>query len=885
MPKQEQRPTPEKFLRQLQEEERHQLRGKLKIYLGAAPGVGKTYTMLQDALAKRKDGLDVVIGIVETHGRRDIEDLISGLEVLPRQIISYRDQKLSEFDLDAVLHRNPGIILIDEMAHTNAPNLRHAYRWQDIKEILDQGIDVYTTLNVQHIESLNDVVSQIVGTRIRETVPDSMLELADSVELVDLPPDDLLKRLQEGKVYIPKQAAIATTHFFRKGNLIALRELALRAVAERVGAEVLLYRQGQGIERIWPTQEKLLVCVGANSDSLKVIRTAKRLASSLQADWIALHIDTPRQNLSDKQRDIVTQNMRFAEQNGAETKILSGVDIVKEIINFARQQNVTKIVIEKRIRPRWKNWLSTNLVDELVRYSGEIDIYIITGEATHAQPATIAATKTPLPWLAYGLALSITAIITAINFFLYGHVGLSNLIMLYLLGVLTIAMCGFRGPAIFASILSILALDFFFFPPTRFMVPHFQYFFTLVVMLLVTQVVIHLTLFSRRQVQAAYRAERRSIVLHTLSRQLASTRGVDKLLDTAVRYISDSFDSEVIALLHEKGHLVIKTAYKTEKKLSAKEMGVAQWVYDLGQIAGLGTDTLPFSDALYAPLLASQGPIGVLRIHPMQEGRLLLPEQMHLLEACANQIALAIEVDRLQEQARKLELEKETDHARSALLQSVSHDLRAPLVAIMGSASTLIEMSADLDKTSIKKLGGAIYTESEQLSRLINNLLQMTYLEEEFVSLQKEPLSIHELLLSVLKTESKQLGKKPVQLHFPEDIPPVPFDKTLMQEVLINLLDNAIKFTPGDSPIDISASIAKDFITISIEDRGPGLVPDEANKLFEKFYRGRMLTSERGIGLGLAICQRIIKAHGGEIWAENRDDGGAAFRFTLPLNS
>jgi two-component system, OmpR family, sensor histidine kinase KdpD len=588
---------------------------------------------------------------------------LQGVETLPRQIIPYRDQKLAEFDLDAALKRNPAVILIDEMAHTNAPNLRHAYRWQDIKEILDHGIDVYTTLNVQHIESLNDVVSQIVGTRIRETVPDSMIERAETIELVDLPPEDLLKRLQEGKVYIPKQAELATTHFFRKGNLIALRELALRVTAERVGAQVLLYRQGQGIERIWPTQEKLLVCVGSNPDSMKVIRTARRLASSLQAEWIALHIDTPRQNLSEAERSSVTQNLRFAEQLGADTKILSGQDLVKEILNFAREQNVTKIVIEKHTRPRWKNWFSTNLVDELVRYSGEIDIYIITGETPAAKPITATAPdSSPVPWPIYGVALAVMIFVTFINTLLYQHVPFSNLILFYLVGVVVISIYGFRGPSIFASILSVLALDIFFMTPrTIFLIPSAESIFTLIVMFIVSQIISHLTIFTRRQSKSAYRAERRGIALHTLSRQLASTRGVDKLLDTAVRYISDAFDSEVLALLPEESRLIIKASYKTEKKISGKEFGVAQWVYDLGQVAGLGTDTLPFSEALYVPLLASQGPIGVLRIRPTQTGRLFAPEQMHLLEACANQIAIAIEVDRLQEQSRKLELEMETD--------------------------------------------------------------------------------------------------------------------------------------------------------------------------------------------------------------------------------
>jgi len=410
-----------------------------------------------------------------------------------------------------------------------------------------------------------------------------------------------------------------------------------------------------------------------------------------------------------------------------------------------------------------------------------------------------------------------------------------------------------------------------------------QYLFTLLVMLLVTQVISHLTILTRRQAEASNAAEHRTATLHSLSRQLASTRGVDRLLNTAVRYLSEVFNSEVLALLPEESHLVIRARYKTEENLSAKEQGVAQWVYDLGQLAGLGTDTLPFSDSIYVPLITSQGTIGVLRIKPFQKQLLFTPEQMHLLEACANQIALAIEVDRLQEQTKKTEFKTETDRIRSSLLQTVSHDLRAPLIAVMGAASTLIEMSSELNPQMISKLGNAIYAESEQVSHLINNLLQITYLETDEIRLKKHLYSLQDEINIILKTFSKRLGKKPVKLHFPSKFPLVPFDKVLLAEVFTGLIDNSLKYTVPSSPIDISADVVNEEVIISVEDRGPGIVPDEVNKLFEKFYRGRMLATERGLGLGLAICQHIVNAHGGKIWAENRKDGGASFRFSLPL--
>jgi two-component system sensor histidine kinase KdpD len=640
------RPTPEQLLQRIQEEERQQQRGKLKIYLGAAPGVGKTYAMLQDAIAQRGAGLDVVIGLVETHGRQEITAMLKGLEILPLRTFEYRGKELPEFALDAALKRNPGLILIDEMAHTNAPGAQHAKRWQDIEEILNNGIDVYTTLNVQHIESLNDVVAQIIGIHIKETVPDSTLELADTIELVDLPPEELLERLQEGKVYISEQAGLAKENFFRKGNLIALRELALRVTAECVETQVLLYRHGQGIQRIWPTQERLLVCIGPGARSAKVIRAAKRMATGLQAEWLAVHVEGPRLRLSQAEHNQVTQNLRLAALLGAETRILHGRDLVKEIINFSHEWNVTKIIIGKKIRPRWKDFLFRNLADELVRYSEEIDVYIITGDSGEVKTSQPIPIKRPIPWRIFGISVGITTLATMIDFLIFTHVGPSNLIMVYLVGITIVALFGRIGPSVLASILSVLAYDFFFVPPRfSFMVASTQYFITLVVMLIVTQIISFLTILMRRQINTMRHAERRTATMHMLSHKLASTRGIDKLLDIVVHFISDFFDCDAIVLLPEDGHLRIYARYKTDIELHEKELSIAQWVYDLGQIAGLGTDTLPFADAIFVPLLASRGAVGVLRACPIPRDRLFSPEQIHLLEACAYQIGLALEVE------------------------------------------------------------------------------------------------------------------------------------------------------------------------------------------------------------------------------------------------
>lgn len=654
------RPDPNRLLKLAHAEETKKKHGKLKIYLGAAPGVGKTFTMLHDAYAKRTQGLDVVLGIVETHGRKEVELLLKDVDVLPRVMIDYHGRHIKEFDLDAALKRNPGLILVDEMAHTNTPGMRHAKRWQDINELLNRGIDVYTTLNVQHIESLNDIVSQIIHTRVKETVPDHMLELADSIELVDLPPEDLLKRLQEGKVYIPEQAQLAAEHFFRKGNLIALRELALRVTAERVGKQVLMYRQGLGIKHIWPTKDKILVCVGHREESAKLIRAASRMATKLHAEWIAVHVDTPWIKLTDEESKHAIENVRLAERLGAETRVINGFDIVKELLDFSREQNITMIMVWKHIRSRWRDLLFRSLADELARMSGEIDIYVVTSEFEDHKPFATYNPRSPslkntVPWTTYAIAVAVVAVCTLIDIVLFPVIGgrSSNLIMVYMLGIIGIALFGRMSPSLMTSILSIIAFDYFFVKPYYSLyIDDTQYIYTLILMLLVSQMISYLTIRTRKQIEIARVVQNDMAILHTLSRQLASTRGVDKLLRMAVHYLSDIFHCNVLALIPEDGHLTIRVWYGMDPVLSAKEQGVAQWVYDLGEIAGLGTDTLPFSEALYVPLLASQGVIGVLCIKPTITNQVFSAEQANLLTSCANQIALALEVDRLQEQSK-----------------------------------------------------------------------------------------------------------------------------------------------------------------------------------------------------------------------------------------
>jgi len=653
----EKRPTPEEMLEVAHEEERQEKRGHLKIFLGAAPGVGKTYTMLEEALEKISDGQDVVAGFVETHGRQETAVFLEALEMLPRVQLGYHGKMIQEFDLDAAIKRRPEIILVDEMAHTNAPGLRHQKRWQDIQELLNVGIDVYTTLNVQHIESLNDIIAQITNVKVRETIPDSMIERADSIELIDLPPDDLLDRLREGKVYFPAQAELASQHFFKKGNLNALRELALRMTAEYVNIEVVSHRQGQAIKTTWPTAEKLLVCIGPEVESIKLIRSAKRLAGSLKADWLAIFVDASSLKLTPQQREETIKNLRLAEKLGAETHILSGDDVVQEIMSFAREKNISKIVIGKRIRPRWKELFMRSLANEIIRNSEEIDVCLVKEEFAKNTPPLILTTGSQaesVDWMSYLLGFLAVALATLTNFLLEDLIQAQkldsgNLIMIYLLAVIIISRRGKLLPAVFTSLLSVLALDIFFIlPQFTIGVNGLQQFITLFVMLWTSQIIAYLAVLRKQQTDAVRAEIKRTTALYHLNKQLANTRGIDNLLQIAARYVQEIFDSQVLLLMPtENGQLKVWLGDGSKDTLSAKEQSIAHWVYDLGQKAGMGTETLTEANALYLPLRGAQKTMGVIRVQMNQSRVLLTPDQIHLLEAVTNQVALALEVERL----------------------------------------------------------------------------------------------------------------------------------------------------------------------------------------------------------------------------------------------
>jgi two-component system sensor histidine kinase KdpD len=882
----EKRPDPDALLAQVKEQEARAARGKLKLFFGAAAGVGKTYAMLEAARERQAEGIDVVVGYVETHGRAETEALLAGLAVLPPRMVEYRGATLREFDLDAALARRPAIIAVDELAHTNAAGSRHTKRWQDVLELLGAGIDVYTTLNVQHLESLNDIVAKITGVVVRETVPDSVLEEADEVELIDLPPDDLLERLREGKVYVPEQAQEAIRHFFRKGNLIALRELALRRTAERVDAQMRVYMRDHAIDQIWPAGERLLVCVGPSRHSVRLVRAAKRIADRLEGEWIAAYVETPAHaQLSPEARERVVATLRLAEQLGARTVTLSGERMSDEILAFARERNITKIVVGKPSRRLWRRIVFGSIVDALVEGSGEADLYVISGEA-ESPPLAVPRPRRPrgTDWWGYGEAVGAVAVASGLAWLMMPFFQPANLIMTYLLGVVVVATRQSRGPSILASVLSVGAFDFFFVPPyLTFAVSDVEYLITFGVMLLVGLVISGLTVRIRRQAEVAREREGQTAALYALSREFASTRGIDALLTIAIRHVSDVFRSQVVVLLPDRtGRLAPRGDGQFD--VDANEMAVSRWVYEHRQAAGLGTATLPGARALYMPLLAPHGPVGVLGVRPSAAHDLDAPERLHQLETFANQTALAFERARLAEEAQEAQIQAESERLRNSLLSSVSHDLRTPLTAITGAVSTVLDNDGRLDDETRRDLLESVREEAERLTRLVANLLEMTRLQSGALRLHTEWHQVEEVVGAALRRLRRRLGQRAVSTSIRPDLPAAPMDDVLIEQVLVNLLDNVIKYTPVDSPIGIIATATDQAVTVEVADRGPGLPPGEEGRIFEKFYR-LPSDSERGAGLGLAICKGIVEAHGGRIWAQNLPGGGVAFLFTLPLTA
>jgi two-component system sensor histidine kinase KdpD len=892
------RPDPDQLLARVERDNAKSKRGRLKIFFGAAAGVGKSYAMLLAARERRAENLDVVVGLIETHGRKDTQVLLKGLEVLPTRKIDYKGTVLQEFDIDAALKRHPSIILVDELAHTNAPNSRHPKRWQDIHELLEAGIDVYTALNVQHLESLNDDIGQISGIRVWETVPDTVFEDADEIELVDLPPDELLLRLKEGKVYLPQQAQQAVQHFFRKGNLIALRELALRQTASRVDAQMLNYREDHAIRDVWQVNERVLVCIGANALAERLVRAGKRVAISLRAEWIVAYVETPAlQRLPAEKRDGVLRILRLAEQLGAETVTLSAPDMGEAIIKFAGERNINKIVVGKPTRRGWKRWLLGSVVDVLISHAHNINIYLLGSPPQSGDDELNLFRKNSLPGLrqrseskkknytGYVWAVLVTLLSALLAFPMIGHLELANLIMVFLLGVVFVATRFGRGPSILASLLGVGIFDFLFVPPYySFSVAHSQYLITLLTLLVVGVVISNLMVNVHSQAKVAEHRERRASVLYAMSRELASCQREDEVVGIAVRHLHFEFSSRNVILFPDSNGRVIYPKQKSMvESLHGADLSVAQWVFDHNEMAGQGTNTLPGAEEIYFPIVGEDNVLGVLALLPVNLRRVFLPEQQKLLETFLRQIGQAIIRIRLADQAKMTQMQVETERLRNSLLSAISHDLRTPLATIIGSATTLLEGEGHLQAQDKLDLSRVIVDEAERMSNLISNILDMARLDAGVVELNKQWHPLEEIIGTVLTRLHKQLADRPVKVKLPSGIPMVFADAAMIEQVLINLLENAIRYTPQNSKLDITANLTAHAVEISVADYGVGIPKGREEQLFEKFYQARHEAAQSGVGLGLAICRAIVEAHGGKISARNKTSGGAIFTIVLPI--
>jgi two-component system sensor histidine kinase KdpD len=865
------------------EEEARSRRGRLKVFFGMAPGVGKTYAMLENAQARRAEGVDVVLGWVNTHGRRDTEVLTVGLERLPPRVAEHRGIRLEEFDLDAALTRRPGLLLVDELPHSNATGSRHAHRWQDVEELVHAGIDVFTTLNVQHLESLNDVVAIITGVAILETVPDSIVDGADEVELVDLSPDDLLQRFREGKVYVPAQAERAMQNFFRERNLVALRELALRRTAEHVGLQADR-RRARGATKAWPTRELVVVAVGPGPRSVNVVRAASRMAGRLRAPWIAVAVESRASDrLAAVDRARLAANLALAERLGAETLSVRGERAADEILAVAREHNATRIVVGRPADTRWRGRLRRSLVDELVRRSETIDVIVTAGEESdqaRSQPLPAPRSIRPRQYLdaLLGVAVATLACWLTRNLFT-----LADQAMIYLLGVLILSSRLSRGPSVLAAIASVAALDFFFVPPQfTFEVADLRYLATFAVMLIVALTVSGFALRVRMQADEARQRERRTAALYTMSREFAVETEPGEIAATAVCQVRELLATDsVVFVVQADGALAPLAGAESPLASAERELAVARWVFENGQPAGRGTDTLPAAEALCLPLVGSRRTLGVLAVHLGRLAAQPSPGGRQLLETYAAQTALALERALLAEEAARSRVAAETERTRSSLLSLVSHDLRTPLASITGAASVLLREG--VGEGERRELVETIRGEGERLGRLLSDLLDLTRFESGVSQVHKEWSPIEEIVGAALSRVESKLEGRDVITKLPEEVLLVPLDALLIEQVLLNLLENAAKYSPAGSPLEIGAAVdAHDFV-VRVADRGPGIAPGQEERVFERFYRAADGTRAAGTGLGLAVCRAIVRAHGGSIRAENRPDGGALFSFRLPI--
>ena len=882
------RPSPDALL----EKARQETRGRLKIFLGAAPGVGKTYEMLISGKAKMADGVDVVVGVVETHGRRETQALLEGFEIIPRVNVDYKGRALDEMDLDAILKRRPGLVLVDELAHTNAQGSRHPKRYLDVMELLDRGIDVYTTLNIQHVESLNDVVSQITRVRVRETVPDSIIDVADDVEIIDLTPDDLIKRLHDGKVYVSRTAERALTNYFTPGNLTALRELALRRTAQRVDDQLLTHMQAHAIPGPWAAGERVLVSIDHHPRSALLVRYAARMASRLRAPWAAVYVETNRSiNLTEAQRDTIAATLRLAEQLGGEAITIPGREVAEELLRHSASNNVTHIVIGSPKIGTWRDWSKRSVSYELIRKAGDISVHVISGndaEDSAASRGVKAAAPSPQPFQLRGYILATLYVAVALGFcvILDQVLDVRNLALVFLMAVLATAVTQGLRPALYSCLLGALCFNFFFLPPRYTLTisdPEsvLAFFFFLGVAVIAS----NLTATVQRQAAAARQRARTTEDLYLFSKKLAGTGTLDDVLWATAFQLASMLKVRVVLLLPENGTIAVKAGYPPDDTLDDADIAAARWAWEHNHAAGRGADTLPGAKRLYVPLRTGRTAVGVIGLDSdRRDGPLLTPEQQRLLDALADQAALAIERVQLVADVDRAKLAVEADRLRSALLTSISHDLKTPLAAILGAAGTLRDYQESLPNEDRVDLLSTVVDESERLNRFIANLLDMTKIESGAMEPNYALHYAGDIVGSALRRGSKILARHRAEVQIPVDLPMVRVDPVLFEQVLFNLLDNAAKYAPDDSTIRIEAWADVDNVVFRVMDEGPGIPPADLERVFDTFYRVRKGDQVRaGTGLGLSICRGFIEAMGGTITAGNRTDRqGAVFTIRLP---
>ena len=888
----DQRPNPDELLERVQREEEKACRGKLKVFFGASAGVGKTYAMLSAGRQLRAQGADVVIGIVETHGRAETMALLDGVETLPIKEVDYRGKVLREFNLDGALKRHPVLILVDELAHSNVPGSRHPKRWQDVEELLGAGIDVYTTMNVQHLETLNDIVGGITGIRVWETVPDKAFDQADEVVLVDITPDELLQRLKDGKVYLPQQAEEAIQSFFRKGNLIALRELSLRRTADRVDDQMRSYRRERSIDVVWQAKESLLVCVGPEPGTEKLVRSASRMATQLNVDWHAAYVETPRlQRLPEQERERILRTLRMALELGAQTASLAGHDAAEALVNYARSHNLSKIVVGREPRSGWKRW-KRSFADRIGRMSPDMDVIQIAPEAPEERSKSgrgLPMRREGLPkfsWLSYAWAAVTCGIAALLATLMLPFFDLANIVMLFLLAVVVVALKFGRGPAVLAAFVSVALFDFFFVSPRfSFAVSDVQYLLTFAIMLVVALLIGQLTANLRYQALVASYREGRLRALYEMARDLSAVLVPEQIIDISHKFIEGTFGIKVAIVLTDEHDKLVPTARAGGSHVfSAIDFDIAQWCFDHVEPAGFSTDTLAGSKMLYLPLRAPMRTRGVLVVEPAHPSWLLVPEQRRQLDAFAALIATALERVHYIEVAQDALVKIESERLRNSVLSALSHDLRTPLTALVGLADTLTHAKPGLNSAQLD-MASAIRDQAFRMSALVNNLLDMARLQAGEVKLNRQWQPLEEVVGSALKALEQGLSKHRIHVDLPPELPLLEFDAVLIERVLCNLLENAAKYTPPDSDIRIEAHVERMESKISVTDNGPGLPPGSEEAIFEKFTRGERESTTPGVGLGLAICRAIVEAHKGRIWAENSPGGGAHFVFTLPLGT